>query len=95
MIKWRKSSRSGNQGNCVEVGNTDAETLVRDTKQHGNGPGCWRSNQKPGKPSWSPSTGSPPGSKHPQWPVSCWGCCSCVLSRRDQSVHLSQKRSGT
>lgn len=38
MIKWRKSSRSGNQGNCVEVGNTDAETLVRDTKQNGKGP---------------------------------------------------------
>jgi len=29
--RWRKSSYSGNGGNCVEVG-TDQAVLVRDTK---------------------------------------------------------------
>ena len=32
-INWRKSSYSGDQGNCVEVGNAPAAVLVRDTKQ--------------------------------------------------------------
>jgi len=46
---WRKSSFSGNGGECVEVGQTaDGTVLVRDTKDHGSGPvhrytaGEWR-----------------------------------------------------
>jgi len=36
--RWRKSSYSGNGGgSCVEVGQDD-RVLVRDTKQHGQGP---------------------------------------------------------
>lgn len=36
---WRKSSYSGNGGaNCVETGTAVGAVLVRDTKDHGNGP---------------------------------------------------------
>ena len=35
---WRKSSYSGNGGNCVEVAGTNTRVLVRDTKQAGTGP---------------------------------------------------------
>jgi hypothetical protein len=35
---WRKSSRSNNSGNCVEVAVTDRAVGVRDSKQHGHGP---------------------------------------------------------
>ncbi|AEV81962.1 hypothetical protein ACWT_0947 [Actinoplanes sp. SE50] len=31
-ITWRKSSRSGAAGHCVEVANTAAAVLVRDSK---------------------------------------------------------------
>jgi hypothetical protein len=30
--QWRKSSYSGNTGNCVEVANLDGATAVRDSK---------------------------------------------------------------
>jgi hypothetical protein len=37
--RWRKSSYSGNGGSdCVEVGNDARRVLVRDTKDHGQGP---------------------------------------------------------
>jgi hypothetical protein len=36
--RWRKSSFSGNGGNCVEVADRDSRILVRDTRQHGHGP---------------------------------------------------------
>jgi hypothetical protein len=46
---WRKSSYSGNGGECVEVGQAvDGMVLVRDTKDHGDGsvhrytPAEWR-----------------------------------------------------
>jgi hypothetical protein len=32
--QWRKSSYSGDQGNCVEVADSDSRVLVRDTKEH-------------------------------------------------------------
>jgi hypothetical protein len=37
---WRKSSRSNDSGNCVEVGSAPSRHVigVRDTKQHGHGP---------------------------------------------------------
>ncbi|HTU74724.1 MAG TPA: DUF397 domain-containing protein [Trebonia sp.] len=35
---WRKSSHSGNEGNCVEVGHVPGLVAVRDTKDNGNGP---------------------------------------------------------
>jgi hypothetical protein len=35
---WRKSSYSGGQGNCIEVGNRDGLVLMRDTRQAGPGP---------------------------------------------------------
>lgn len=36
---WRKSTRSGgNGGNCIEVGQSAAAVVVRDTKQGGRGP---------------------------------------------------------
>jgi len=44
---WRKSSYSGSQANCVEVGNATGLVRVRDTKD-GQGPaltvstGAWR-----------------------------------------------------
>ena len=39
MMTWRKSSYSGSQADCVEVGTTRAGGVrVRDTKEHGYGP---------------------------------------------------------
>lgn len=35
---WRKSSRSGTNGNCVEVSLTSESVSVRDTKDGGKGP---------------------------------------------------------
>jgi hypothetical protein len=32
ITNWRKSSRSGSQANCVEVGSADAVVGVRDSK---------------------------------------------------------------
>lgn len=32
ITNWRKSTRSGNQANCVEVGCADAVVGVRDSK---------------------------------------------------------------
>jgi len=37
-LRWRKSSYSGNGGNCVEVAEHDGLILIRDTKDHGHGP---------------------------------------------------------
>ncbi|GAB2684886.1 hypothetical protein GCM10027271_54130 [Saccharopolyspora gloriosae] len=34
---WRKSSRSVNTDNCVEIGHRDAGAAVRDTKDRGAG----------------------------------------------------------
>lgn len=31
-MNWRKSSYSGGEGNCVEVGDDSASVVVRDTK---------------------------------------------------------------
>ena len=36
--RWRKSVRSGTNGNCVEVGTASAAIGVRDTKDRGHGP---------------------------------------------------------
>ncbi|WP_433145203.1 DUF397 domain-containing protein [Actinomadura nitritigenes] len=36
-VQWRKSSRSGNGGNCVEVATHDQAHLARDSKDP-NGP---------------------------------------------------------
>lgn len=36
--QWRKSSYSGNGGECVEVADRDSRVLVRDTKQDEAGP---------------------------------------------------------
>ena len=36
--RWRKSSFSGNGGDCVEVGNDACRVLVRDTRQDERGP---------------------------------------------------------
>lgn len=35
---WRKSTRSGAAGHCVEVFQTEDSVQVRDTKDRGNGP---------------------------------------------------------
>lgn len=35
---WRKSRRSGTNGNCVEVNLTEDSVKVRDTKDGGRGP---------------------------------------------------------
>ncbi|WP_369432055.1 DUF397 domain-containing protein [Glycomyces amatae] len=32
QVIWRKSSRSGEQGECVEIGKTSTDARVRDTK---------------------------------------------------------------
>jgi hypothetical protein len=39
MLNWKKSSYSGGQGNCVEVGTTDSGSVVgiRDTKSRERG----------------------------------------------------------
>lgn len=36
-VVWVKSSYSNATGNCVEVGQTPGQVLVRDTKDHGQG----------------------------------------------------------
>ncbi|MFG1924559.1 DUF397 domain-containing protein [Cryptosporangium sp. NPDC048952] len=36
--RWRKSARSGTNGNCVEVGTGVGAIGVRDTKDRGHGP---------------------------------------------------------
>ena len=37
--RWRKSTHSGNGGvSCVETGHVPGAVLIRDTKNHGNGP---------------------------------------------------------
>ena len=46
-IWWRKSSYSGGDNNCVEVGTTNAGVAVRDTKNPHDGTlrvsaGAWR-----------------------------------------------------
>ena len=45
--RWRKSSYSGNGGNCVEVGDAARVILVRDTKDRSGpvlrfSPAVWR-----------------------------------------------------
>jgi hypothetical protein len=35
---WRKSSYSGNSGNCVEIASAPGRVVVRDTKDNGTGP---------------------------------------------------------
>lgn len=45
--RWRKSSYSGNGGNCVEVADRDNAVLVRDTENRTGtvlrfAPGAWR-----------------------------------------------------
>jgi hypothetical protein len=44
---WRKSSYSGDQGNCIEVADDDSRVLVRDTKNRAAAmlrftPDAWR-----------------------------------------------------
>ena len=46
-IWWRKSSYSGGDNNCVEVGSANAEVAVRDTKNPQDSPlhfsaGAWQ-----------------------------------------------------
>ena len=46
MTTWRKSSYSGSQADCVEVGHADKTVKIRDTKdRHGVvlrfAPGAW------------------------------------------------------
>lgn len=36
--EWVKSTRSGNNGQCVEAMDTGPTVLLRDTKDNGNGP---------------------------------------------------------
>jgi hypothetical protein len=36
--RWRKSSYSGNGGNCVEVADNDGRVFVRDSKNNQTGP---------------------------------------------------------
>jgi Domain of unknown function (DUF397) len=36
-FKWRKSSYSADQGNCIEIATQNAYVLVRDSNDH-NGP---------------------------------------------------------
>ena len=45
--RWRKSTYSGGQGNCVEVGDDDKRVIVRDTKNRAGAmlkfsPAVWR-----------------------------------------------------
>lgn len=37
-LRWRKSSFSGNGGDCVEVADDDGRVLVRDSKNNQTGP---------------------------------------------------------
>ena len=37
-LRWRKASYSDNGGNCVEVADDTYCVLVRDAKDHGQGP---------------------------------------------------------
>lgn len=37
-LAWRTSSRSANNGQCVEVAASGPRIAIRDTKQHGAGP---------------------------------------------------------
>ncbi len=46
-FRWRKSSYSGGEGNCVEVGSDRSRVLVRDTKDRTGAmlrltPAAWR-----------------------------------------------------
>ncbi|MCA1185544.1 MULTISPECIES: DUF397 domain-containing protein [unclassified Saccharopolyspora] len=36
-FRWRKSSYSGNQTNCVEIGRADGRAAIRDTKNRAAG----------------------------------------------------------
>jgi hypothetical protein len=38
QLNWKTSSRSGGNGNCVEVAITDDAVYVRDTKDRGKAP---------------------------------------------------------
>jgi hypothetical protein len=45
--RWRKSSCSGNGGNCVEVGRDTRRVLIRDSQNHAGpvlrfSPAAWR-----------------------------------------------------
>lgn len=35
IVCWRKSTRSGSQSNCVEVGRSGDDVVVRDSKSSG------------------------------------------------------------
>lgn len=47
-LRWRKSSYSGGEGNCIQVADHDSRVLVRDTKDNQTGsvlefsPAAWR-----------------------------------------------------
>jgi hypothetical protein len=70
---WRKSSYSGDQGNCIEVADDNSRVLVRDTKQLGHGPtlqftpDAWRRFAKQVKQSLAsqPAESGPPDSGGP------------------------------
>lgn len=37
-LRWRKSSFSGNGGDCIEVADDDGRVMVRDSKDNQTGP---------------------------------------------------------